>query len=388
MKPIGSVTEHVDRFGKLSYRARLTEGGKRKSLGLHPTREDAECAIAAALEQLGGSERGITLTSWGATWLERRAIDGLHRSASKDASRWKTLVAPAPFALWPLRKITRQDVVRWVGALLRKPVTHAINKGRGSKRETELVELDRRLSRQSVVIALALLRRALSDAADEGHVPTCVARDVKVPRVPRTTEAWTYLSATEIDAVLKLRLKKAQRAIFTTAIYAGLRGGELWGLRWLDVLLDGERPELVVRHSYRGPTKSGRVRRVPLLTPAREALRAWRLVAPGVGQALVFPADGGGCHSEGYDAGWGRVRERAGIERRVRLHDLRHTCASHLVMGTWTPKPWRLEDARDWLGHGAISTTERYAHLAPDRLHGLAAEAREDDGKGRNDAGQ
>jgi hypothetical protein len=58
--------------------------------------------------------------------------------------------------------------------------------------------------------------------------------------------------------------------------------------------------------------------------------------------------------------------------RRVRFHDLRHTCASHLLQGTWAPhftdRALRLEEIREWLGHKSISTTERYAHLCADSL--------------------
>ena len=45
-----------------------------------------------------------------------------------------------------------------------------------------------------------------------------------------------------------------------------------------------------------------------------------------------------------------------------RIHDLRHTCAAWLVT-TGVPLP----EIRNLLGHSSISTTERYAHLAPDR---------------------
>jgi integrase len=48
----------------------------------------------------------------------------------------------------------------------------------------------------------------------------------------------------------------------------------------------------------------------------------------------------------------------------VRFHDLRHTCASHLVSGTWG-RAWRLEEVRDYLGHSNISVTQRYAHMSP-----------------------
>jgi integrase len=276
-----------------------------------------------------------------------------------------------------MRRITRQDIHRWVKALLRAEPTTAVNRGRGSRRTTERRKQEgKRLSRQTVVNALALLRRALADAADEGLIPSNPALGVSVPRVARLDEPWTFLVAYEVERLLGLPLRDEQRSIFTTAIFTGLRGGELWGLRWRDVRLAGDRPELHVCRSYRGPTKSGKTRHVPLLAPALEALRAWKALRPGVGDALVFPAGGGGCHAEGFDAGLLRALRLAGVERRVRFHDLRHTCASHLVMGTWAPRPLRLEAVKTWLGHSTLTVTERYAHLGPDELHAIAAEAR------------
>ena len=64
---------------------------------------------------------------------------------------------------------------------------------------------------------------------------------------------------------------------------------------------------------------------------------------------------------------WYRVRREAGIED-VRLHDLRHTMASHAVMnGVPVPVVSRL------LGHSNVQMTLRYAHLA-DRDIEAAAE--------------
>jgi integrase len=79
-------------------------------------------------------------------------------------------------------------------------------------------------------------------------------------------------------------------------------------------------------------------------------------------------------HAFGYDAGLGKASKRAGIKRRIRFHDLRHTCASHLVQGTWSPQ-WithalRLEEVKAWLDHSDIGVTQRYAHLAPDAIRG------------------
>jgi hypothetical protein len=65
-------------------------------------------------------------------------------------------------------------------------------------------------------------------------------------------------------------------------------------------------------------------------------------------------------------------RELAGIDRPVRFHDLRHTCASHLRMGSWTEKPMDLGDIQAWLGHSSQAMSLKYAHLAPDYLLGRA----------------
>lgn len=340
------------------WRARLSVDGERQSLGVWPTEEKAERVLAAAIAQNEERPAGQTLRMYGERWLDERETDGVHRSARKDRSRWKARVESATFIDTPVRLIDRGDVSRWVRDMLRDE-----------------------LARQTVANALNLLRVCLSFAVDDGLVKTNVAREVRVPKVASTEEGWTYLTAKEVDALLALPHRKRhvdagltheQRAIFTVAIFTGLRAGEIWGLRWRDVLLDGDRRELVVRHSYDGPTKGGKVRRVPLLRQAHAALSLWRRQRPGVADALVFPADGGGCRHEGYEAGFARVRAELEIERRVRFHDLRHTCASHLVMGTWGPA-LRTDRVRVWMGHSSVLVTERYAHLAPESLHADAA---------------
>lgn len=171
--------------------------------------------------------------------------------------------APAPLAGWPLADLTRAHVQTWVTDLRRVKATKA---GPGGAR----IPTGRRLARQTVVHALNLVRVALEAAVAAGHLKANPARDVRVPKEPRSDEGWTYLTAAEIDQVLTSEaVPEPARVVFTVAIYAGLRAGELWGLRWQDVRLDGDRPEILVARSYDGPTKSGKPRHVPLLAPAR-----------------------------------------------------------------------------------------------------------------------
>ncbi|MCK5127302.1 MAG: tyrosine-type recombinase/integrase [candidate division Zixibacteria bacterium] len=57
------------------------------------------------------------------------------------------------------------------------------------------------------------------------------------------------------------------------------------------------------------------------------------------------------------------IAEKAGIKNLTKLHTLRHTFASHLVMkGVDLPTVVKL------MGHSDIQTTMIYAHLAPDHL--------------------
>jgi hypothetical protein len=194
---------------------------------------------------------------------------------------------------------------------------------------------------------------------------------VRMPRMAQSDEVWEWLRADELGRLLAVT-SGDQRAAFTVALYTGLRKGELWGLRWQDVDFAGA--QLTVRKSYDGPTKGGRNRRVPLLKPALEALREQhqrpRLCS------LVFPGHGPVMRSEYDSVGLEEAIVVAKV-RRIRFHDLRHTCASHLVQGTWSPAliaaQLRLEEVKEWLGHKSIATTQRYAHFCVDSIHGKVA---------------
>lgn len=368
--------------GRFRVRVKLNKG-TRKSITMD-TREEAERALDAMLsEKESHSENpdSMTLAAWGAKWLNNRAESGNHRAIASERSTWKIHIATAPFIDWPLSRITRKDVKAWVATLAKKKALRpaAWKKG-GATRTT------RTLSRQSQIHSLGLLRKCLADAIEDEHLRgDNPAKDITVESKLTTEEAWSYLTQAEINAVVDSpKIPEPIRLLLTVAIYTGLRQGEMWGLHWSDVHMGSDRPEVVVRHSHAGPTKNGKIRRVPLLPPALEAFKRLHGLHPKRTAALVFSTPTGLRRGKSDEAGW---RDRhitktevepgwktlAGITRRVRFHDLRHTCASHLLMGTWG-RAWKLEEVCAFLGHSDITVTQRYAHLSPDHLHRAASE--------------
>ena len=78
--------------------------------------------------------------------------------------------------------------------------------------------------------------------------------------------------------------------------------------------------------------------------------------------SLVFSSEKGNPITD-VKKGFAGALKRAGIDRHVRFHDLRHTFASHLIM-----KGVDLRTVAKLMGHRDIEMTMRYAHLAPDHL--------------------
>lgn len=383
----------IDQLPSGRWRARARDDqGKQFTLGTSATEAEARALLHHGIRGIvdaGAAPTGpLTLRGWGKTWFTAREGDDI-RGITQEKSVWHRHVLGHPIADLPLREITRRQVLDWLAAVrASKAMVSAVG---GGHRPT-----NRPVSRRVVKHALHLLRGALSAARDAELVTGDPTDGVAIPRDKKLRPpAWTFLTPAEIDRVTREgvdALPEPERTIYTVAIYTGLRQGELWALERGDLGdLDGPGPEITVSRSHGGPPKNGKTRRVPLLPEALAALKA-HLARGLAGHRLVFPGESGGRRGKSDDARWapqvkratrgGEVvhtttnhyRARAGITRRVRFHDLRHTCASHLVMGTWGVT-LSLQEVALWLGHSSITMTERYAHLAPERLATRVASA-------------
>lgn len=363
------------------YRALVRLDKKLVHCGVHDTVDQAlreRESVKAAHARLAAGRKRDTFAAWAEKWLDDRETSGKHRSAANDRARFNKHVLTAPWAGMPLRAVRKQHIREWLRSLERTPATIT---AKGGKR----VAAKRLLSAQTVLHTLNLVRRCFADAIEVGKLNGDNPASGLKPRETPAPEKAIHLSVAELNRLLALEdLSDRIRAIYTVAAYTGLRPGELWALRWEDVRESDDAPELTVRYSHRGPTKSGKIRVVPLLPPAQRTLTAWRR-RDGVTRVsgLVFCCgDKGigrgwvGWHqcAKGYDASWSTWARKAGINTdRVKFRHLRSTFATHLASGSWgVVVPLQVVQA--WLGHESLATTEEhYAQVTPAALHGVRA---------------
>jgi integrase len=185
-----------------------------------------------------------------------------------------------------------------------------------------------------------------------------------VKPVPDRKRHERYLSPDEAQRLLEAVSASSNRMlplIIAFLLLTGCRKREALDARWENI--DLERGVLTIPLS-----KSGKPRYVPLSSAARNVLvQTRREVVKLMGDASatngwVFPNPNTGRPFIKIQTGWERARRVAGLEG-LRIHDLRHSFASALVNRGMT-----LYDVKEALGHSSMVTTQRYAHLAPQRL--------------------
>ena len=321
------------------YHRKGEEGARRITLGsaLLMGVEEArrECLAIEAGAQAGRPERGGAPTFADFVAGPGQACFDRCKPSTRNGA---TLVLNArllpAFGSLPLDRITRAGVIRWFD-------DYSLTAPGGANR------------------TLDLLRRILNHAIACGHLQTNPARGIKRNPRPKLTR---FLSREEVrrlhrvlDGYAGARPSCAQQAdIIRLLLLTGCRKSEIVTLRWQDV--DGDTINL-------SDAKSG-PRRVVLNAPARAILER----QPRCGCAHVFPSPRDPTRPLSHHLPlWPSVRREAGIED-VRIHDLRHTFASHAVLqGVPLPVVSRL------LGHAHPSMTLRYAHVS-DRETEAAAE--------------
>jgi integrase len=133
------------------------------------------------------------------------------------------------------------------------------------------------------------------------------------------------------------------------ALTAGMRRGEILGLKWDNVRLGNRLIILPI-------TKDNTVRVLPINH------RLYRtLMEMPEKMGYVF-GNGNGSHIGDIKHSFTSACRKAGIAD-FRFHDLRHTYASHLAM-----RGVHIRALQELLGHRTLAMTQGYSHLAPEQL--------------------
>jgi integrase len=238
------------------------------------------------------------------------------------------------------------------------------------------------LSRNTLKNILVPLRAMLNAAVDEERIPGNPAI-----RVPKRKRGQTEDEARKVTTLTEEELSRVLRAadehcpdhadVIYLLAWTGLRISETCGLQWGDLDLGGHFLSVNRAVAYRqhrlivGAPKSGKSRRVDLPEALVVRLRARQSVSEAEAAVAgrepspwVFPAPSD--DTKPMNAAflrfkvWYRLLRRAEV-RSIRIHDLRHTYASLLLLAG---EPMLY--VKEQLGHSTVQVTvDFYGHIRP-----------------------
>jgi integrase len=300
-------------------------------------------------------------------YAERRAADLMMNGLPEQVSEVPTFAEFAPQYLAKARAdrlkastmtTYRQHVDEHLVPLLGNRRLDAISKRDEVRLKTALAGL----KPATVDNVLQTLRRVLRVGVELGVIDR-VPLQIEMVRTSRQRKSGRR-AFLDFEAYLKIvaaakRVGWQAHLIVLMGGDAGMRGGEIRGLEWVDVDLDRRQIEVrqaEVRGEITTP-KSGTARTVGMTKALWEALTRYRHLR---GDRVVCEDDGRPVTKRVVERCWERVLRAAQVRKMGGLHVLRHTFCSHLAM---RGVPARTIQAL--AGHANLQETERYMHLSP-----------------------
>jgi integrase/recombinase XerD len=257
------------------------------------------------------------------------------------------------------------DLAAFLSELATDAAPEPVSGGEGSSSRAPNVATARTaVSAATLRRKVACLRSFYRHLRREGTIAHDPTAELRGPR--RTQRLPAALTRGEVTRLLgeprgTAPLVLRDRALLELMYACGLRASEATGMELGDIDLE----EGVLR--ARG--KGAKERIVPIGASAIAATRAYlqrgrpALVGVQVQSRLLVNSRGGGLTRQGlYKIVQGHAR-RAGLERKMSPHTLRHTFATHLLAGGCD-----LRSLQEMLGHADLATTQVYTHLSAERL--------------------
>lgn len=243
---------------------------------------------------------------------------------------------------------------------------------------------ERGLSANTVLRRQANIRKALQYAYKTGLISGNPADKIERPKAEKFTG--TFYQADELNSLFHAFKNDPLELVVILATYYGLRRSEIIGLRWDAV--DFEKKTLTVKHTVqqtyidgkrqivaqdRTKTKSS-YRALPLVGPIEKLLLAEKTRQQQNRRLCgmcyctdyldyIFVNDIGELMQPDFISGhFALIIKKHGL-RKLRFHDLRHSCASVLFANGVSMK-----EIQAWLGHSTLGTTANiYTHMDEDK---------------------
>jgi site-specific recombinase XerD len=215
---------------------------------------------------------------------------------------------------------------------------------------------ERKLAHSSCNVVASALQFFYRVTLKRQEAEFCLPR----PKVPQRLPQ--ILSREEIAALIDKTANLKHRALLMTTYAGGLRVSEVCKLKVTDI--DSQR--MTIRIEQGKGAKDRYTVLSPRLLP--ELRRYWLTYRP---QPWLFPGARGAAQPTLIKSAqriFRAAKDRAGITKQCGIHGLRHAFATHLLeAGEDVHTIQRL------LGHGNLSTTARYFHLAQKHLSGVTS---------------
>lgn len=349
--------------GKGTYQIRIylgtDEQGKRKyySETLHvPTKTEAEVYLTKKLSELDTGyllkPSSMTLEEYSKQWLDTKKMSITAKTYLGYKNIIDIYIIPA-IGNYKLSKLTQQLIQKFYNDLLKQG-----------------------LSPRTVKYVHVILKQSLKDAIINHLIASNPCDNVVLPK--QTHREMRVLTLEQAKTFLDVCKFNKWGMIFELLLITGMRPSEALGLKWDDIDWVNHRINIQRTLSYIDkkwtliePKTNNSRRSVPIPETTLNRLKTWRkLQAKQILKAknyrdnkLVFATKTGDPIHETWLASrpFKKLLKDAGLPN-IRLYDLRHTCATLLLMSGENPKV-----VSERLGHASTAITlDVYSHVLPD----------------------
>lgn len=367
----GHIRKRTSKAGVVSYQLVVeTEkdpitGKRERSYYTYPTKKQAEAELHNKIHTIntGGVQTApsaMKLKDWLTQWMNVYQMNLEATTKANYVERINYRINPY-LGNTPLKQLTPTAIQQWINTL----------------------QTTEKLAPKSIANLYNILNPALERAVMDNLIPTNPCANAVLPK-KQPFQAQVY-NQQQIQRLFALVKGTDMELIVLLALYLGLRRGEMVALQWDDINLTTgtvyvHRNRVLAKGKVidKSPKSTAGVRIIPLGAPQIQQLKEAReqylldKLAWGKGfkdtNLVLRKPDGSAYNPDSISQKWERFVKKSGLPV-IRLHDLRHSCATALIAAGVNPKT-----VQTIMGHANMQVTMGiYVHNTPQMNQAAAA---------------